>query len=363
MSRKHLLSAVSACVAVLTAFADPSIAAPREIVLGWPASITMSLAPIAAATELGLFEKEGLKLKVVELKGASVVIPQVGSKAIQIGGIGPEPLVVQKLSGQTSIPVKFFYNVNPTYTWEVIVPDKSSVKAIEDLRGKKVGVQALTNNHMPVTRVLLQRHGLAAGKDYQFQTIGYAGQALFALMRGDADAYFIGWNEISNYLAMGAQLRILPMDPEFKILPSFGYIAHEDTIKNDPKLLAGFGRAIAEATLACANVPEWCVRAAWKVYPQIKLKEGTEEEKLVKSVAVLQEGILKTQLPSRDVQTARMGAFSEESWRNLIRILTEGGELTNPKVDLSTIYTNGLIDQINAFDRNALADTIARLKR
>jgi NitT/TauT family transport system substrate-binding protein len=342
----------------LAASVGEASAAPREIVLGHPATITMSLASVAAATELGLFEKEGLKIKVVELKGASVVIPQVAAKAVQIGGIGLEPLVVLK---QSAVPVKLFYNSTPTYPWELIVPEKSPIKTIEDLRGKKVGVQVLTNNHMPVTRVLLQRHGLTAGKDYQFQPIGYAGQALFALNRGDADAYFVGWNEISNYLALGAQLRILPMDPEIKALPAFGYIAHDDTLKNDPQMLVGFGRALLQATLLCQNVPEYCVRAAWKVYPQIKLREGTEEEKLAKGVSVLQV-ILKSQLPSGDVQQ-RLGAFSDIGLKNMIRVLNEGGELPNPNIALSSLYTNGLIDQINDFDRKALAETIARLKQ
>jgi NitT/TauT family transport system substrate-binding protein len=353
---------VAAGAIVATSLAGAAAAAPREIVLGWPASVTMSLAPLAAATELGLLEKEGLKVKVVELKGASVVIPQVATKAVQIGGIGPEPLVIQNLSSQSPIPVRLFYNNTPMYPWELIVPDKSPVKAIEDLRGKKVGVQVLTNNHMPITRVLLQRHGLTAGKDYQFQPIGYAGQALFALTRGDADAYFVGWNEISNYKAMGAQLRILPMDPEFRTIPAFGYIAHEDTIKSDPQMLVGFARALTQATLVCQNVPEWCVRAMWKLHPQVKLKEGTEEEKLAKGASVLLD-ILKTQLTSGDVQTARMGAFPEEGWQNLVRILNEGGELPSPKFDAAKLYTTGLVDQINTFDRKALAETIARLKR
>jgi NitT/TauT family transport system substrate-binding protein len=349
-------------LATLVSIAGAASAAPREIVLGHPATITMSLAPIAAATELGLLEKEGLAVRVVEFKGTAVVIPQVATKSIQIGNIGPEPLSTLKQPGQSPIPIKFFYNLTPTYPWEIIVPEAGPVKTIEDLRGKKVGVQVLTNTHMPVTRVLLKNHGLIAGKDYQFQTIGYAGQALYSLMRGDADAYYIGWNEISNYLAMGAKLRILPMDPEIKTLFGNGYVAHEDTIKNDPQMLIGFGRALAQATLICQKAPEWCVRAAWKMYPQIKLKEGTEEEKMAKSVPVLL-GILKSQVADDPAPGDKMAAFSDSAWKNLFRILHEGGELPNPSIDLSTIYTNEFVEQINTFDRKALADTIERLRK
>lgn len=358
--RRGIAASASLLMALL---AGPRVeAAPREIVLGHPATITMSLAPIAAATELGLFEKEGLKVKVVELKGTSMVIPQVATKSIQIGNIGPEPLSALKQPGQSPMPIKFFYNLTPTYPWEFIVPASGPVKKLEDLRGKKVGVQVLTNTHMPVTRVVLKNHGLTAGKDYQFQTIGYAGQALFSLMRGDADTYYIGWNEIANYLAMGADLRILPMDPEIKTLFGNGYVAHEDTIKDDPQMLVGFGRALSQATLICQNAPHWCVQTAWKTYPQIKLKEGTEEEKLAKSVQVLL-GILKSQLPDGDSVTAQLSGFDDAAWKNLFRILHEGGELPNPAIDLATIYTNQFVGDVNAFDRKALADTIVRLKK
>ena len=341
--------------------AAPANAATREIVMGYPATVTMLLAPLAAATELGLLEKEGLSVKVVEFKGTSVVLPQVASKTVDLGNVGPEPLATLKQPGRSPMPVKYFYNGTPGYSWEMIVPEKGPVMTIDDLRGKKVGVQVMTNTHMPVTRVLMKNHGLTEGKDYDFQTIGYSGQALYSLMRGDADAYYIGWNEIANYQAMGAALRILPMDPEIKTLFGNGYVAHEDTIKNDPKMLAGFGRALAQATLICQGAPEWCVRAAWKYYPQIKLKEGSDAENLSKGVTVLQ-AILKSQLPGGQTENMKYGSFTEASWKNLFKILHDGGELQNANIELSSIYTNELVEQINAFDRKAAAATVERLK-
>jgi NitT/TauT family transport system substrate-binding protein len=341
--------------------AAPSQAATREIVLGYPATVTMLLAPIAAATELGLLEKEGLSVKVVEFKGTSVVLPQVASKTVDLGNAGPEPLATLKQPGRSPMPVKYFYNGTPGYSWEMIVPEKGQVHTIDDLKGKKVGVQVMTNTHMPVTRVLMKNHGLVEGKDYDFQTIGYSGQALFAMMRGDADAYYIGWNEIANYRAMGAAIRILPMDAEIKTLFGNGYVAHEDTIKNDPRMLAGFGRALAQATLICQGAPEWCVKAAWKYYPTITLKEGTEAEILSKSVMVLQ-AILKSQLPGAQTENLRYGSFTDTSWKNLFKILHDGGELQNSSIDLSTIYTNELVDQMNAFDRVKAAATVSRLR-
>ncbi len=234
------------------------------------------------------------------------------------------------------------------------------MRTIDDLRSKKVGVQVMTNTHMPVTRVLLKHHGLVQGKDYQFQTIGYSGQALFSLMRGDADAYYIGWNEIANYQAMGASLRILPMDADVKTLFGNGYVAHEDTIKNDPNMLTGFGRALTQATLICQSAPEWCVKTAWKQYPQIKLKEGTDEEILAKSVMVLR-AILKSQLPQGRADTVKFGSFEDASWKNLFNILHDGGELQNPSIDAATLYTNELVDPINAFDKSYVKSTISRL--
>jgi NitT/TauT family transport system substrate-binding protein len=150
------------------------------------------------------------------------------------------------------------------------------------------------------------------------------------------------------------------MDPEIKTLFGNGYVAHEDTIKNDPKMLIGFGRAIAEATLICQGSPEWCVRTARKHYPQIKLKDGTEDEILAKSVAVLR-AILRNQIPGGQDVNMRYGAFTDVAWNALFRILHEGGELPNPTIEPSSIYTNELVNQINTFDRKSSAATVARL--
>jgi len=290
-----------------------------------------------------------------------MVLPQVVSKGVDFGFVGAEPLAVLKQPGRSPMPVKYFYNATPFYNWEIIVPEAGPVHKIEDLKGKKVGVQVLTNTHMPITRVLLKNHGLVEGRDYSFQTIGYSGQALYSLMRGDADAYYIGWNEIANYQAMGAKLRILPMDREIKTLFGNGYVAAEDRFKSDPQTMVGFGRAMAQATLACLGALEWCVKATWKVYPQVKLKDGTEAEIMAKSVPVVQT-ILKTMLPQGLNDNPRYGAFSEESWSNLLRFLHEGGELQSRDIPTSTLYSNELVDQINVFDRKALMQTISNLK-
>ncbi len=350
---------LSAAALLLGPLATPAVA--REVIIGWPATITMNLAPIAAGIELGLFQKEGLSIRVVELKGTSMVLPQVVSKGVDFGFVGAEPLAVLKQPGRSPMPVKYFYNATPFYNWEIIVPEAGPVHKIEDLKGKKVGVQVLTNTHMPITRVLLKNHGLVEGRDYSFQTIGYSGQALYSLMRGDADAYYIGWNEIANYQAMGAKLRILPMDREIKTLFGNGYVAAEDRFKSDPQTMVGFGRAMAQATLACLGALEWCVKATWKVYPQVKLKDGTEAEIMAKSVPVVQT-ILKTMLPQGLNDHPRYGAFSEESWSNLLRFLHEGGELQSRDIPTSTLYSNELVDQINVFDRKALMQTISNLK-
>ncbi len=89
--------------------------------MGYPATITMLLAPLAAATDLGLLEKEGLRVKVVEFKGTSMVLPQVATKTVELGYVGPEPLTVLKQPGRSPMPVKFFYNGTPAYNWEIIV--------------------------------------------------------------------------------------------------------------------------------------------------------------------------------------------------------------------------------------------------
>jgi NitT/TauT family transport system substrate-binding protein len=53
-------------------------------------------------------------------------------------------------------------------------------------------------------------------------------------------------------------------------------------------------------------------------------------------------------------QPRRFGEYPETSWKNFVKALYLGGELSSPDIDVSKLYTNEFVDQFNKFDIGAV---------
>lgn len=344
-------------IAFATAFGIGAMSAPalalEEVVVGQPTNVTLGQAHITAAMELGYYKDVGIQVKMQDFQGAAIVIPQVSTKAILIGSGGGDPLVVANQPGKSKVPVKFFYNASRDYIWEFVVPQDSPINSIKDLKGKKIGVGSLSNSHVPVTRLIMKENGLEITKDYQLMAISIGGPAFRALMTGQVDAYNTWRGNIATFEAGGTKLKRLPIDARFADLFTVGYFAHEDTIKQKPQILAGFGKATSMGTIACKEAIEWCVKNFWKYYPTLKPREGSEEE-IVKKASYSVLEAFKTSFAFPEGKPKRWGEYPEGSWKNFIDILAEGGEIASKDIDPNTFYTNELVPKMNDFDEAAV---------
>ncbi len=207
----------------------------------------------------------------------------------------------------------------------------------------------------------MKENGLELTKDYKLMAISIGGPAFKALLDGQVDVYNTWVANIAGFESRGTKLRRIPIDPRFKSLFTVGYFAHEDTIKQKPDLLAGFGRGVAKGTLACQAALEWCVKTFWKYYPNLKPRDGDEAENLKRQVYAVEQG-MKTSFAFPEGKPRRFGEYPEGAWKSFIDILHEGGEIASGKIDPSTFYTNELVDKINDFDAAAVEKQTAALK-
>lgn len=352
-SQRNLrVTIASVCLAMMVP-ASASAQDLKQVTVGFSSNITINNAIQAAATELGYFKDEGIAVTVQPFQGGSVVMTQVATKSIQIGAATGDPLIIANQPGKTAMPLKFFYPQNRDYNWEFVVPEDSPIKSLEDLKGKTVGVGALTNSHMPVTRRILKDVNLEPSKDYDFLAIGVGGPAFKALMDGQVNVYFTLTANIANFEALGTKLRRIPFGDRYKTLFQNSYFAHQDTFRENPEILVGYGRGVAKATIVCQISPEWCIQNFWKHYPDIKPREGDEAENVKKMVQpALTAWSSFWAFP--EGQPKRWGSFPEGSWRNLVDILHDGGEIVTKDVDVNQFFTDELTDAINNFDVAAI---------
>ena len=356
-----LVKSAMAALAVL-ALGVPSAGALEKIVVGQATATSLTFGPVFAAVELGFFKDENLELEHRNFQGASVLIPQIANKNVTIGFPGPDPLILSHQPGRDPLPVQFFYNAARRSIWEFLVLDDSPLKKLSDLRGgKKIGVGALANANVPITRAMLAEIDLHPTKDYSFLAIGVGAPAFRATLNREVDVYNTFDTNIAAFETTGAKLRRLEQDQKYLDLFSNGFAAHIETIKNKPEILIGFGRALTKGIIVCEVNPDFCVRNFYKHNPTLKPQGASDEEVLARGRHILASR-MKSYLSFPAGAPRQFGSYSDESWKNFVIALRRGGELTSTDIDVSKLYTNAFVPEFNKFDVDALRKQAAALK-
>jgi NitT/TauT family transport system substrate-binding protein len=347
--------------ATLTGLAESALAL-EKLKFGTGSAISLTSAPLTMAISMGYFKEEGLDVEVIPFRGGSgVLIPQIVNKSIEVGFPTLDVLMIARQPGRDYMPLKFFYNVTRTSIYEIVVLESSSVKTLADLKGKKIGVGALSWGNIPITKAMLKDAGLDVDKDVELIAVGQGPAAYQALTSGRIDALNLFDVPHAELESLGTKIRRLPVKDRFVQLGSNSLIAHEDTIKSQPQMLARVGRAIAKGTVACnANVPA-CVKAFWELYPTLKPTQGTEEEKVAKAARVLTTRVEKMlAFPAGGARN--LGEFPPQMWKDYIEVLHSAGQLSTTAIPVESLYTNEFIAQFNNFDVDAVVRAARALK-
>ncbi len=332
--------------------ASSVVLAQQKVVFGTVTVFNISLAPLFLAETAGFFKEEGLEVEKVPFNGTGTLIPQMTSKRVHIGYPNPDVLIVSRQPGKDPLPLRFIYNVTRESAWEFVVPAASPIKTLADLKGKKLGVGALTFGNIPITRAMFKELGMEFGKDLEMQPVGVGAPAFLAFREGKIDALNLFDAQHATLETQGTAIRRLDMPAKYKNLFSNGFIVHEDTLKENPKMLAGFGRAFAKAQVACEANREACVRNFWSLYPNQK-PAGDEAKVMADQIKVMNSRFNKTLAFGSGPRN--FGEYPEQAWRDFVEALYVGGQITTKDIDISTLYTNSLVPEYNKFDAAAVA--------
>lgn len=343
-------AAFAAAAAMIVLYLSAGARAADKVTFGIPnpSGIGDSTAHFAFAIELGYFRQENLDLEMINFNGSAVLLPQVATKAIDIGWGGPDILITGKQPGRDPLPLRFFYNWLRGSVWEFVVLESSPVKTLAELKGRKIGVNFLSGGQIPQTKATLKDAGLQAGNDVDLVPTGYGAPAFLALTTGKVDALALFEGQHITLENRGTKLRRLKVPERYTRLFSDGFYAHEDTIRNRGSLLARFGRAVTKGIVACEANTEGCVRALWKLYPSKKPVEGSEEKKMADAVRILQARM--TRILAFDAGAVHtFGEFPEKPWRDYLQIFKEVGQISSDNVPLEQLYTNQFVPEFNKF--------------
>lgn len=350
--RRALRSAIAATAFFL--FALPAHAQMIETVtFAIPGAVTLGFAPLTFAEKGGFFAEEKLKLDVVVLQGSGEILPQIVKGTVLVSMLTPDVLITARQPGKPNFPAKFVYNVYRNSFWQISVLNSSPIKTIADLKGKRVGVGALTWASVPQTKALLRRHKIDPAS-VKFVAVGSGRAAAASLRQGRIDALNLFASNNAMIEAQGTKIRRLTYPADMQQASSHGLIFADRTILERPDLVARVGRAHAKGVLGCQTNPRGCLEAFWATYPALN-PFGAAEKEVANQLAVL-KAILDLMTTFTDPGPARFGAYKPQDFSVAIDALRAGGEIGSAPIPLQSLYTDKFVDEFNQFERKAVID-------
>lgn len=332
---------------------------PRKVTVGAPSPWSPISAAVSFGVQLGFFAAEGIQPELLTFQGSSVLVPQVANKSVTFALVNPDVLVVA-LDKKEPYPVKFFYNAYRGNVFEFVVKEESPITRLEDLKGQKLGVGAMTWGNIPLSKAVLARAGVRWQRDVEVLPVGMGPTAWQRLQSGQVAALNLFMQEHELMALSGVKLRRLPTPDAYQRNFGAGFIAHVDTMRDDPKLVSGFGRARAKSEVACMANVERCVRAWLTANPALRPPPAEEAAWVERYVHLMKMNFTVTNRFWPD-EPKLWGSYTPASWRAVVAMMQEGGQIGDPNLNPDQLYTDAFVQEINRFDRVAV-ENVARAR-
>ena len=179
--------AIAALLVVSTLF--PSLVAAQEkfrFPIG-ESSKTLSYGPLWVAAKMGFFEKEGLDVPIVTMRGSPLTIQALTADSIYVANATVDTLISAYERGADITMIGGLIN-----GLGLSMIGGKQYKTYADLRGTTIGTQTLTSGTGFALRLVLKVHGMEYPRDYKLLNIGGASDRYQALTSGQISSAPVG---------------------------------------------------------------------------------------------------------------------------------------------------------------------------
>ena len=227
---KNIVSVFISISLLLSAAGAPSV----ETITVALTSKAFQYVPLVIAQERGYMKEEGIDLKLAFMQNAPG-LQALTANQVQFSGSGSSALVAISKGGA---PLKTILAINDqVLQWVMVRPNITSLK---DLKGKKVATTGVASIAAFMLRNILVKYGMDS-KDVVLIDPGPVNRVP-SLLSGAVDAAIVSPEERYATLDQGMK-DLMFIGKEVK--NSWGTFATSDQfIKEQPKLMAGFARAV-----------------------------------------------------------------------------------------------------------------------
>jgi NitT/TauT family transport system substrate-binding protein len=205
MQRRTVLKGAVALAGMLGAV--PTRAAGKSIKLAFCSQL-LCIIPYVVATSRGYFQKEGLEVELVYMRGGQAAMQALVGGAVDYAATS---LDVAQQAYAHGAAVKRFAATGklPLFALAVAPQSAGKITAVKDLEGKTIGVSALGNADHALALFLLKQAGADASK-VQFATVGT--NLLEALRQGQLDAGLVQEPALTLVVKAGGKVLVNAMD-------------------------------------------------------------------------------------------------------------------------------------------------------
>jgi ABC-type nitrate/sulfonate/bicarbonate transport system substrate-binding protein len=134
--------------------------------------------PVFLAHDLGLFAKHGIDMDLRQVDSSTGVAALIAGET-QAAAIGGSEVMSAAAEGAD---LAIIAGLTRTFSFRFMAPE--SIRTVDDLRGKRVGVSRIGSSSDVATRLALQRLGLQPNKDVEVIQVGSLSARIQALQSG-----------------------------------------------------------------------------------------------------------------------------------------------------------------------------------
>lgn len=323
MKRLSMLTGISALIGTMLA-ASAAVRGETEANLRLDWSIYGTHAPFYLALEEGLYEREGLNVKVEQGQGSATVSKLVAQGSDQFGFIDFSTMIRGIEQG---LPITGVMRL-VSGAMVVISSAEAPIESPKDLEGKVIAYAPAESTAQAIP-ALYKAQGVDEKKVSVLNPAVGAKLALF--LQGRADAIPGNLNvQVAQIEAEGKQVHYFRYADFGVDVLAQGIAVNDAFLKSDPDAVRGFLKATRQAFIMAKQDPGKAVDALIANVPE----QGRNRDILLR-----QWELTIPLLETASTKGRAFGWMSKDDWKQTQAILLDHGGLTR-EVALDELYTN-----------------------
>jgi NitT/TauT family transport system substrate-binding protein len=327
LTRRTALGGLIMGGATMAAGARRAFAAAEDVTYLFPAPPFLpAFMPFHIAMKRGYYAANNVNVTFETGHGGADVAQQVGAGNAGLGGgLGETSMIVRP----NGLPVRAVAQLGSHPLFKLVIRKESNVKALSDLRGKKLGVIGYQDTgYYALLAVLAANHLTKA--DLDIEAVGPAGVTQLMIAKS-LDGIMATPEWADTIETAGVALDYYDIE---KIFPAMAQaiLTSDKMIKDRPAAVGGFVKSVMQAVRDCIADPAAAARDFVAAVPQQAGKEVAMERILRRYV---------TQIYATNPPSA-LGTFDPARLRTVQKFYLEN-HIIQTAVPVSDLYTNQFV--------------------